>query len=240
MPTGAVIYARVSTAEQAETGRSIDAQLDACRRWCDAHETEVIGLYKEPGVSGIAAARPELDKALAAACRHKAVLVSYSLSRLARSTLHLLQIVARLEQSGAGFASCSENIDTTSPMGRLVFTLFAALSQFERDVIAERTASVMAYKIQQREFTGGRRPPIGWALADDGRHIVPDPQEQGILVMIRELAGSGKTAYAIAKHLNAIGMPCPGQEAVTGEGAKAWHIKTVDRILGRMDRLIAE
>jgi DNA invertase Pin-like site-specific DNA recombinase len=84
-------------------------------------------------------ARQALDYA-----REGDVLVVWKLDRLGRSLAHLIETVAALEQRGVGFRSLTEAIDTTTPGGRLVFHLFGALGQFERDLIRERTRSGLA------------------------------------------------------------------------------------------------
>ena len=87
------------------------------------------------------------------------VLVVWKLDRLGRSLAHLIEVVTALEQRGVGFRSITEAIDTTTPGGRLVFHLFGALGQFERDLIRERTrAGLTAAAARGRK--GGRKPVI--------------------------------------------------------------------------------
>ena len=87
------------------------------------------------------------------------VLVVWKLDRLGRSLPHLIETVTALEGRGAGFRSLTEAIDTTTPGGRLVFHLFAALGQFERDLIRERTrAGLAAAALRGRR--GGHRPVV--------------------------------------------------------------------------------
>ena len=122
----AIGYARVSTADQDPA-----LQLDALAA---AGCTKVF----EDRASGARADRPGLRAALDYA-REGDVLVAWKLDRLGRSLPHLIDTVAALEGRGVGFRSLTEAIDTTTPGGRLVFHLFAALGQFERDLIRERT-----------------------------------------------------------------------------------------------------
>lgn len=142
----AVGYARVSTADQDPA-----LQLDALK---------AAGCAKvfEDRASGARADRPGLRAALDYA-REGDVLVTWKLDRLGRSLPHLIETVAGLEQRGVGFRSLAEAIDTTTPGGRLVFHLFAALGQFERDLIRERTRAGLA-AAAARGRRGGRQPVV--------------------------------------------------------------------------------
>lgn len=115
-------YARVSTNDQ-DTALQLDALKEAgCER---VFEEKASGAQKN---------RPALIAALEF-MREGDVLVVWRLDRLARSTRQLIETVEDLEQRGIGFQSLRENIDTTSPGGRLIFHVFAALAEFERDMI---------------------------------------------------------------------------------------------------------
>lgn len=137
-------YARVSTAEQ-------DAAMQR-------QALEAAGAVKvfEDVASGAQSDRPGLAAALAY-LREGDTLTVWKLDRLGRSLPHLVQTVAELERRGVGFRSLTENIDTTTPNGRLVFHLFAALADFERDLIRERTRAGLAVAAA-RGNKGGRRP----------------------------------------------------------------------------------
>ncbi|WP_254224193.1 recombinase family protein [Burkholderia multivorans] len=139
-------YARVSTAEQ-------DATLQR-------EALQAAGAVKvfEDVASGAKADRPGLDAALAY-LREGDILAVWKLDRLGRSLPHLVQTVAELAARGVGFRSLTENIDTTTPNGRLVFHLFAALADFERDLIRERTRAGLAVA-KARGRNGGRRPVV--------------------------------------------------------------------------------
>ncbi|ACA20995.1 Resolvase domain [Methylobacterium sp. 4-46] len=140
-------YARVSTQDQKP-----ELQLDAlgaagCSR-----------VFEDRGVSGAKAERPGLAQALAY-LREGDTLVIWKLDRLGRSMSHLLETVQRLEAQGIGLRSLTEQIDTTTPNGRLIFHLFGALGQFERDLIRERTrAGLSAAAARGRK--GGRKPVV--------------------------------------------------------------------------------
>ena len=139
-------YARVSTAEQ-----SLALQKDAL------HAAGCEEVY-EDHASGARADRPGLVEALRHV-RRGDTLVTWKLDRLGRSMAHLIETVRALERKGVGFRSLTEGVDTTTPGGTLVFHLFGALAQFERDLIRERTgAGLKAAEARGRK--GGRRPVV--------------------------------------------------------------------------------
>jgi DNA invertase Pin-like site-specific DNA recombinase len=140
-------YARVSTDDQ-----NLDLQRDALNRaGCDR-------LYEEKA-SGKSADRPQLEECLAD-LREGDTLTVWRLDRLGRSLPDLVRVVADLEKRGVGFESLSERIETVSAAGKLIFHVFAALAEFERNVIRERTqAGLTAARARGR--CGGRKPKIG-------------------------------------------------------------------------------
>ncbi len=141
-------YARVSTGEQ-----TLDLQLDALK-------TAGCGKVYTETASGAKAERPVLDEVLSY-LRKGDTLVVWRLDRLGRSLQHLIETVAALAERGIGFKSLTEQIDTTTPGGKLIFHVFGALAEFERDLIRERTqAGLRAARARGR--TGGRPK----ALAD--------------------------------------------------------------------------
>lgn len=139
-------YARVSTLDQNPA-----LQLDALA---------AAGCAKvfEDRASGAKADRAGLAAAVSYA-RDGDVLIVWKLDRLGRSLPHLIETITTLEKRGVGFRSITEAIDTTTPGGRLVFHLFGALGQFERDLIQERTrAGLVAAAARGRK--GGRKPVV--------------------------------------------------------------------------------
>ena len=143
-------YVRVSTHEQ-----SFDLQADALR----AHGC---ALVFEEKVSGTKRERPQLEKLLSQLRPNDQVVV-WRLDRLARSIKHLLEIVDIINAKGAEFISLSERLDTSSPGGRLIFHVFAAIAEFERDMIVERTKAGLA-AARARGRIGGR--PSKWSDRD--------------------------------------------------------------------------
>ena len=139
-------YARVSTLDQ-----NLALQLDALT-------TAGCAKVFEDRASGARTDRPGLQAALDYV-REGDVLIVWKLDRLGRSLAHLIEAVTSLASRRIGFRSLTEAIDTTTPGGRLVFHLFAALGQFERDLIQERTrAGLAAAALRGRK--GGRKPAV--------------------------------------------------------------------------------
>ena len=139
-------YARVSTADQ-----SLDAQTDALA----AAGAERVFADR---ISGTARKRPELQRMLDQ-LRPGDVVVVTKYDRLARSLQDLLEIVRTVQAAGAGFRSLAEDIDTTTPAGRLVFHVFASIAQFERERISERTREGLE-AARRRGRVGGRPPAL--------------------------------------------------------------------------------
>ena len=135
-------YARVSTADQ-----QLDSQLDAL-------STAGAERIFADTITGTARTRPKLDQ-LMRQLRPGDVVVVTKYDRLARSLKGLLDIVEQIKAQGAGFRSLAEDIDTTTPAGRLVFHVFASIAQFERERIAERTREGLE-AARRRGRIGGR------------------------------------------------------------------------------------
>ena len=162
-------YARVSTVEQ-----DLALQLDALQA---AGTTRV---FDDHGVSGAKTERPGLNAALSF-LREGDTLVVWKLDRLGRSMTHLLHTVTDLESRGVGFRSLTENVDTTTPTGRLVFHIFGALGQFERDLIRERTNAGLTAAAAR-----GRK---------GGRPVAATPEK---IARARQLVASGLTVREAA------------------------------------------
>ena len=113
----------------------------------------------------------------------------YSLSRLARSTADTLAIADQLHKNDVDLVSLSENIDTTSAAGKMLFRMLAVLAEFERDQISERTSSALQHKKIRGELVGS--VPYGYSLAVDGVRLVTNDEEQKVLPLVRRLRDSG-------------------------------------------------
>lgn len=171
-------YARVSTQDQSPA-----LQFDALRQASCAR------VFEDRGVSGAKVQRPGLAAALAYV-REGDVLVVWKLDRLGRSMAHLIETVSALEARGVGLRSLTEAIDTTTPGGRLIFHVFGALGQFERDLIRERTRAGLA-AAAERGRKGGRKPVMTPAKLTRARALIA----QGLNV--REVAARLKVGKTV-------------------------------------------
>ncbi len=132
----AAIYARVSTANN---GQSPEMQLRELREYIDRRDWKMAGEYVDTGISGAKEKRPELDRLMADAHRRRFdAIVVWKFDRFARSVSHLLRALETFKALGIEFVSLSEQVDTSTPTGRMIFTVLGAVAELERSLIAER------------------------------------------------------------------------------------------------------
>src|SRR5215216_3227155 len=178
-------YARVSTDDQ-----TLDLQRDALSAaGCDRLFTDT--------ASGALAARPGLAEALDH-CRPGDTLVVWRLDRLGRSLPHLIETVTALAARGVGFKSLTEQIDTTTPGGKLVFHIFGALAEFERDLIRERTHAGLA-AARARGRLGGRPKKLADAKQLELARTLYDRGQADIDTICTSLGISRGTLYRSLK-----------------------------------------
>jgi len=177
-------YARVSTHEQ-----TLNLQRDALgKAGCSKIFTDT--------VSGAKAERKGLDEALAYV-RSGDTLVVWRLDRLGRSLPHLIATLTDLEERGIGFKSLTENIDTTTSGGKLIFHIFGALAEFERNLIRERTQAGLT-AARDRGRTGGRPKVLTGRQLSIAQSLYDDPAHS-IAEICRTLKISKATLYRYIK-----------------------------------------
>jgi DNA invertase Pin-like site-specific DNA recombinase len=183
-------YARVSTKDQ-----NLSLQKDALRK-------EGCELIFEEKASGAKSDRPELRRMIDQ-LRKGDIVIIWKLDRLGRSLRDLVNLVTEIQDKGAGLKSLNDSIDTTTPQGKLTFHLFAALAEFERDIISERTKAGLE-SARARGRKGGR--PLGLSTEAQRKAIIAEALYQqgrnadgkGILSITeisRELSISRSTLY---------------------------------------------
>jgi site-specific DNA recombinase len=157
-PLRTVGYVRVSTDKQAERGISLEAQAEKIRAMALVQGAELSEIIVESGESAKSLNRPGMAKLLAMVeeGKVKAVIVA-KLDRLTRIVKDLCELLERFERRGVALVSVAESLDTGSAAGRLVLNIMAAVSQWEREAIGERTRDAMRHKRSQGERVGNTR-----------------------------------------------------------------------------------
>ncbi len=204
----ALAYIRVSTADQAENGASLDAQRDALSREAAQRDWDV-EIVADEGVSAkTLTKRPGLQAALERLDRGDAdYLLALRLDRVSRSVSDFASLLDRATARGWELRLLDPNIDTSEPAGRFTANVLASAAQYERELIGKRTQEGMA----QRRAEGVRigRPRT---LGDD------------VVRRIRERREAGVSMQGIADELNAAGV-------ATARGGARWYASTIHRVL---------
>jgi putative DNA-invertase from lambdoid prophage Rac len=159
----AAIYARVSTLN----GQDPHMQTREMKQYCERRGWTIEGEYVDVGVSGAKDSRPELNRLMVDAKRRRfdSILV-WKLDRFGRSLRHLVNAIAELESIGIAFVSLTDNLDLSTPSGRLMFQVIAAMGEFERELIRERVRSGMRNAKQKGKRIGRPRLEIDSTVID--------------------------------------------------------------------------
>ena len=167
------LYSRVSTSN----GQDPEMQLRELVEYCRRRGWELAGEYVDVGISGAREKRPELDKLLADAHRRRFdAVVVWRFDRFARSVSHLLRALETFRSLGIEFVSLSEQVDTSTPTGKMIFTVLGAVAELERSLIAERVrAGLRNARAKGRRLGRPRKvlnpDIIGRLRAQAARHI---------------------------------------------------------------------
>ncbi|AIW42392.1 recombinase family protein [Paenibacillus polymyxa] len=204
-----VIYARVSTEEQAENGYSIDAQLDILRNYCMATQAAVMDEYVDRGVSGKSIdGRYELQRLLKDAEESKFdEVIVWKFNRMARKNIDLLHIVEKLEKNNISFRSYSENFETSTPMGRFALQMMGAVGELERNTIIDNVK--MGHRQRARMGFHNGKVPLGYTIVEGKggsreakTEVIIVEEEVAIVRYIFEQYAAGHGLKTIANDLN--------------------------------------
>jgi len=136
------LYARVSTSDK---GQDTSLQLNPLREYCSSRDWSIEGEYIDIGHSGAKDRRPQLDRLMNDARKRKLdCIIVWKLDRWGRSLKHLINSLSELQSLGITFVSYSENIDLSTPAGKMMFHVVGAMAEFERSLIQERVRAGMA------------------------------------------------------------------------------------------------
>jgi DNA invertase Pin-like site-specific DNA recombinase len=146
------LYMRVSTKGH---GQTTDTQAVALREYAARRRFDIVAEYRDEGISGSKDSRPALDRLMKdAKARKFDIVVVARFDRFARSVSHLLRALEEFGNLGIDFVSPSESIDTSTPMGKMIFTVLAAVAELERNLIKERVHMGINQGAEARQGTG--------------------------------------------------------------------------------------
>lgn len=209
----AITYRRASTREQGDSGLGLAAQSRKLREVIGARGWEHVGDYHDIASGKSTNGRHGLERALAELAHGRAdVLVVSKLDRLSRSMFDFASLLELARGEGWSVVALDVDIDTTTPNGELIAHILAALAQWERRIISERTTAALAEARERGVRLGGRK-------------TVPEP----VRTRIHNMRERGVTLQSIADALNVEQVP-------TGKGGARWYPSTIRAVL-RADRV---
>ena len=216
-------YCRVSSEGQ-EDNTSLENQRRRIEAYCDAYEHELIAVFIEVGSGKDTTHRPEFNKAMELVATEADGIVALKLDRVARSCRDVLVLVEDvLQPNNKALVLLDLNVDTSTPTGKMILTMMAAVAELERATINERCQGGRKVKAEAGGYAYGS-PAFGY-IAQDGQ-LVAVKGEQEAIEVIRRHRRSGKSYARIADYLNGQGIP-------TKRG-KLWSPMQVQRVVSRL------
>jgi DNA invertase Pin-like site-specific DNA recombinase len=212
-------YVRVSTAGQAESGLSIEAQRSKIEAYCGLYDLELVEIIVDAGESAKSLKRPGIDRLLSAvAAGSLDGVVVAKLDRLTRSMRDLHRLLEEVF-SKVELHSVAEKVDTSSAAGRLVLNVLMSVAEWEREAIGERTATALKAKKARGEKVG--RAPYGFRWEDG--ELVKDETEQKTVAVIKELRSRGLTLRAIKGEIEERGL-------LNRSGVARWSLAVLSKV----------
>ena len=223
-PQRAILYARVSTDEQAKSGYSLAQQIEALRGYAAREEYEVLEEVTDPGQSGASLERPGIDRVRdLVATGDVSVVLAQDRDRFSREPAYHYLLRREFEEHGCKLRALNDRGDE-SPEGELTDGILDQLAKFERMKMTERSRRGKMRRAQQGEVIASIRPPYGYRFTEDRKGYEVDPQKMSIAKRIFEMVVAGRSFHSIKKVLEFEGVPTP-------TGAWCWRQSTLQRII---------
>jgi site-specific DNA recombinase len=220
-----VSYARVSTTEQASEGTSLDFQGSQLNGYCQLQGWTVVNSYVDAGFTGKNGDRPGLQRLLTdAKLGLFDKMVVFKLDRLARSLSLLLEIEKTLKEHGIPLISMKESIDTSSGTGKMIFSLFGMVAEWDRANIIERCKNGRLQRYKEGAWAAGKAP-YGYSRNKETRKLVIDETEARIVRRMYSEYVDGKSLFAISQGLNQDHIPPRAKRS------QGWWQTTVRQVL---------
>lgn len=192
-------YCRVSTTMQAEDGESLETQQKSIQDYCNHKNLKLIKFYIDAGLSGGTLNRDAIQELFKEIQPGETFIVT-NLSRLSRNTADSLSILEKFKNMGVVLVCLNPNMDFTTPLGELTYTLLSAVYKMERANIAMHVKA----NLNQLSQEGKLRtvPPFGWRFVSKELPFQPVPEQQLVLEKIKRLYSEGMNYSQIARRLN--------------------------------------
>ncbi len=201
----AALYVRVSTAEQAEEGYSVEEQLHVLRKYCTDKGWEIVEVYEDAGYSGSSADRPAFGYLLEDIEKNKVeVVVVHAVDRFYRNLSGLLKALEHLNKHTVGFVSVSEDFDFTTPWGKLILAVLGSLAEIFLDKLSLEIAKGKRGRARSG-LSNSRIAPFGYTRENGLDHIVEE-EAKAVVTIFEEYATGEHTDGTIAELLDRMGF----------------------------------
>ena len=221
----AIIYARVSTDEQARSGYSLAQQIEACRAWCEREGYEVLEVISDPGQSGASLERPGMDRVRdLVAAGGVCVVLAQDRDRFAREPAYLYLLREEFAEHGCKLNALNDRGDET-PEGQLTDGILDQIARFERLKTAERTRRGKHRRAREGKVIGNQTANLGFRYDEGRTGLVVDEETMPIVREIFRIIGAeGQPIYAAKKELERRGIPTP-------YGKRSWSHAYIRKIV---------
>jgi site-specific DNA recombinase len=220
----AILYARVSTEEQARSGYSLAQQIEALREYVIQEGYEILEEVRDPGQSGASLERPGLDHVRdLVAAGGVSVVLAQDRDRLSREPAYHYLLKKEFEEHGCSLRALNDRGDD-SPEGELMDGLFDQFAKYERAKVAERTRRGRLRKAREGRVIRGGRAPFGFRFTEAGDGLLVHEPEMAIVEKIFRYAAEGVPVRAIQAHLHVEGIPAP-------QGGRVWDDHVLRRLI---------